>query len=1478
MAPKSSVARKRASAAAVKPVVDNAQNLEGQNLISKPAPLLVTPIPTSTDGGSTSMSETSVTSSTSTCSTSADKALPASISNPRGRVYDNSDEQTECLESPTRQAQDSQRGSKKMKKKKTRKDAANSKSNENIATVQSPTNEEPIPSISILASAIETQGNSACDDKDDKHKLIGSARKLVIIDHPKLEKETSPKQAILDETKEELYNTNNNDNNSETDGPVTLLKAPGQEELLKTLNLTTLDEKMMVPESNDTDWGNPSPNIKKHDALFLDAEKEKSFEQQDIVPGMQPRNRQQNRQQQKPRIVITESEVSRLGENGLFQEGESDAGMGLKGHMTKLRALEDASEKVVRNTIKCLVKDNDMELSYISILSAINVLNSKHDQESDKLPTVPSHIRKMHQSIRKEARDKIGKLYSKLLKVMTRSGIVEALSKDSLRQGAVTPEALYLKLYDAIQDAGYNLQDQDHLHMCQFLLDHQGTEDALVCLNKIDSGRWNSPIYRASITCHLFSKPRHLHEAEIVLYRYLDHIKAPLLDLLNSNKPNANSILEQSYREKERSNRIMIRKWFKLQQDASKWEEIKAQYERRRTRLLDAPEKIERFSAVALIDYEQNSIGGVSIFPRLDNRRGSTASSISTTSSAFAIPQVEITTAATQQSQSNSPEPTPTPAPISSIISPFSFFSSLMSSQRRSSTPGSTSSSSANTTASSNSTVKNSPTQAQPQNLLYQSNASCNKYQISRYLTALDNGMLEECINHKQFKYGWEHVYERMGPALEDKDTAKIAMRLCKRAFLGHGGLGPNQPGSPNIQAKDMCFEDEFPTQDDDGDDGDDDDDDESKEWKRIEEKLKEKVSGKRAITPAIKKVKQEDPEIWEARAWVIYNKAMMSPLFFGSNSGSPTGSPIQLQQPPSSTAASTRYHRGNGTNHASSMSLASAPPSVTAIVTGASSLTVFLHNILTVAINSPEKSSRFLKAFRIYSAMRNDPLNQYQAQLRDPFVMTCMIKAIYDTVLTILRAQKQQQHQSEKQEHQEYDGPRPIHLSDPEPSTRGATKLQTMTIGPLIDLAFEIYADMRNVGPIRYLPQLSALAPTSPTSSTPGIPTANSSNGGSSGTAISSGISSSMSIFFQLASRPPVSSSSTVDLSACGANALLTQTASKPSLPTSIFTRASAGSTGTISSTTPATATTTAIPPCILQELNPTLSPNIQARRLPSELYLALLHLCVQVPLSGIQQSFRVVKAITTDMMSIKSGQQPANLDRHLAAALQFYHDQWMCRPLELKERRGSRGSSCCNSSKTAHQQEVDEMTGGCIFHEWMYRSDEYVKYMSASNTSSDGALVSDLSDTSAVVAPVPATFAKSSFTSAAEEKPLPYDTAANAVAVQEGNSVETAWEESPHYSILKHDADLDELDQYLRARAAVTGMSRVRASGHEVPDDPNAMANNNWMDGFDHDTCNDRFYWDLWNREDPVLQNIRFSRRRARMLWRHVENLEDM
>lgn len=90
---------------------------------------------------------------------------------------------------------------------------------------------------------------------------------------------------------------------------------------------------------------------------------------------------------------------------------------------------------------------------------------------------------------------------------------------------------------------------------------------------------------------------------------------------------------------------------------------------------------------------------------------------------------------------------------------------------------------------------------------------------VNRRLTVLDNSMLEECVDRRQFEYDWK-IYEGMGHMLEDKGTVKIVMKLCKRALLSRGGPGANLPESPNLSAKDIRFEDEILVHDqDDGDD-----------------------------------------------------------------------------------------------------------------------------------------------------------------------------------------------------------------------------------------------------------------------------------------------------------------------------------------------------------------------------------------------------------------------------------------------------------------------------------------------------------------------------------------------------------------------------------------------------------------------------------------------------------------------------------
>ncbi|KAG0204777.1 hypothetical protein BGX28_003394 [Mortierella sp. GBA30] len=1101
------------------------------------------------------------------------------------------------------------------------------------------------------------------------------------------------------------------------------------------------------------------------------------------------------------------------------------------GHSTKSRSNEsiskddvdswqEASERVAQATIQSLTKEKDTELSYVHILSSTAVLNSKHGLQGGE-----------------GILDSAMKVYSKLLRIMTRHSTAERLANEAHRQGIITPSALYFQFYNAIQCAGYQLEDDLHLLVSRFLLDHNDAENALSCLGRIDPKGWIGVTYRTAISCHLFSKPRHLHEAQVLLDKYLLHSRA--LHLRQHNgilRPNS-----RDHQELERASKVMIQKWFKLQLEASKWVEIKTQYERRRARLLKAPGNIERFSSFSLFNLDVQTersgeaVGGVE-HPH-DMERAPTASSSSSSSTASLSAsdtghQSDLSAVAETTQQPSEPQAAKTDLPTKRRFSFLSAFRSTSSSVSpvlaKANAPSSIDTAPPNINIKHQKSAKKPPPKLTP----LQTTTPI----VNRHLTVLDNSMLEECINHRQFEYGWKQVYERMGPArLEDKDTAKIALRLCKRAFLGHGGLCPNVTAgstSPNLLAKDMCFEDEPLAHD--GENSDDnnsssssggvgDTDDKREGFNEADQRLASQQPLSRWKTDI-----EEDPEVWEARAWAIYNKAMRSPFFFHTSGGSPiSGSPTRTQH--SATAGSSASTGNNGSfsgpggGSGSALSLTSP----IAIMAGTTSVAVFLHNILTVAINSPEPSSRYMKAFKVYGAMRSDPLNQYQAQLRDPFVMTCMVKAIYDTVLTIVRdySYEHGQQQDLKRKHS-----------------------SQMSIGPLIDLAFEIYADMRNVGPIRHLPRLSALEPSTPLSKTPKTPGLhNPSLSNTGGDAESMGPS--MSMFFHLSGRPTASSSSLTrngDLSACG-----------------IVTAGSGNSTSISNVIMTRTASDTTVH---LQDLNPTLQPSQQARRLPSELYLALLHLCIQVPLSGLTITSRVVKTIVADTMSTKGGQQPANLDTHLAAALQFYHDRWMCRPQELKERT----PTCTRASVNNCERELvsvedqNSPSEGCIFHGWMYQPDDYIlKHTTPSNATSAN------SSTNELCIVIPSTDPSISEGTVVVAGPL--STASNEPANADNRS-NILDDETSHYGISKHDADLDELDQYLNAKMQHSDQDNDSRTGAATIKTRHAS----WMDGLEHGTCNDRFYWDLWDRQNPVLQTIRFSRRRARMLWRHIGSME--
>ncbi|KAF9572726.1 hypothetical protein EC968_009541 [Mortierella alpina] len=828
----------------------------------------------------------------------------------------------------------------------------------------------------------------------------------------------------------------------------------------------------------------------------------------------------------------------------------------------QLSSWDIASEHVATVALHCLDKDRDMELSYVAILSAMTVLQSKHDHpdKDGSMAARDDHSEKDDSvAVRDDLQDArlgVAALYSQILRIMCRPDVAEGLSKEVLRQGTMAPEALYTQLYGSIQQAGYSLQDDAHLSMAHFWTDRRNIEEAQDCISNISPDRWTGAVFRAAIICHTLAKPRQLQEAEVLLQKYIEW----------------NEKLQQ------KDGASLAKTWYDLQLDSSKWEDVKIQYERRRAGLLKAPATMDRAPATpepgaqltsqALQQHQmheqqkpaqrqynhERSVSVASSSTSSTHRRSPSGHHSNSPSShqrspsghqraSPAIPSWPSGATATLNASVAAPTPAPTKGAFS-FLSTFKFATKGNDTDHTFGNPSSLPS----------------------------------RIHVSRHLTVLDNNMLEECILHKEFEYGWKNVYEKMGPALEDGETARIAMRLCRRAFLGHGGLLPNQPGSPNVVARDMYFED--------------------------------------GLEMGYDNRSRHQPELWEARAWVVYNKAMINPHTFISSGYGPS-------------AHSQAVTIGTGASSTPANSVHAASP-------GASPISMFMHDILTIAIHSPEVSSRYLKAFKIYSAMRSDPHNQHQ--LRDPFVMTCMLKAIYDAVLAVVHGAEQAVGPEQKIE---------TLRQQRRTSSISLNRAQPLTLGPLVDLAFEIYADIRNVGPIRHLPSLISLAPSSPTSKAPHSP----------GTLAQ----------LTAASSTGTGTSSTTEPSEIG-------TVSSVSIsPRSSF---------SVLSLT------------VFQDLNPSLKTNPHARRLSPELYLALLHLCIQIPVFRI--SSQVVKTIVDDMTA-SSGQPPLSLDYQLAAALQCFHDSWMCSVEAVAPAEG------LGSDQQAHAVK-------CDYYEWMYRPEEEI------------------------------------------------------------------------------------------------------------------------------------------------------------------------
>ncbi|KAG0217658.1 hypothetical protein BGX33_009943 [Mortierella sp. NVP41] len=802
-----------------------------------------------------------------------------------------------------------------------------------------------------------------------------------------------------------------------------------------------------------------------------------------------------------------------------------------------LSSWDVASERVATVAVQCLTKDKDMELSYVAILSAITVLQSKEDQ----VPDLDDSDRPLSAEA-KAFKANVAASYSQILDILCKPDLADSLGKETLRQGVMAPEELYAQFYGSIQQAGYDLQDEAHLSMAQYWTDRKKIEEAQECIHRIDRTRWTNSVYRAAITCHLFAKPRQSQEAEGLLQKYID---------------------SQSTSQGQVETESKIRTWYRLQLDASKWEEVKAQYERRRARLVDAPANVERVEAesrltpqaLQLLQEQQRSpqrnygharsVSIASSTTSSSHRRTASGQTASSPSGHQRTPSGALSWPSGATATLNAPTPAPAKAGFS-FLSPFKFGSK-----------------------STDADATHSP--ATP-------TALPSRIHVNRHLTVLDNNMLEECIAHKEFEYGWKNVYERMGPTLEDGETAKIAMRLCRRAFLGHSGMSPIEPGSPNVVAKNFSFD---------------------------------------TVDQQAFRSKQ-DPELWEARAWVIYNKVMMGSSTFLSGHSSSSGSTL------------------NGASGASAAGNASM------------SVSMFMHDILTIAIHSPEVSSRYLKAFKVYSSMRSDA--HYHHQLRDPFVMGLMLKGIYDAVLAVIDYPDQPLPKTPEQKVE-------AKKHNRRSSSLSLNRAQPMTLGPLMDLAFEIYADMRNVGAIRHLPSLVSLMPTSPTSKQSRRASLSRISTSSARSAVS-----------QAEVPSETATSSTVSIS-----------------PRSSF-------------------TILAMP--VFQQLNPTLKANPQARRLAPELYLALLHLCIHVPVFRI--SSQVVKTIVSDM-SAGSARQAPHLDLHLAAALQSYHDTWMC------------------SVGSAEGQDHEGDNDKCDYYEWMYQTEEaFQDQMSKSNRLSTQSVMS--------------------------------------------------------------------------------------------------------------------------------------------------------
>lgn len=162
-------------------------------------------------------------------------------------------------------------------------------------------------------------------------------------------------------------------------------------------------------------------------------------------------------------VVAAETEIGTETQIEANENGDEETTETAVEH-NQFHSWSSASERVVMGAIRCLTETKDMELSYVSLLSAITILNSRHTDNNDHErvdggePTVVVLEGVSEVAAAIGAEDPVEKLYTQLLGIMTRPNVVEDLDKETMRQGAISPDALYIRLYKAILNAGYRLQ------------------------------------------------------------------------------------------------------------------------------------------------------------------------------------------------------------------------------------------------------------------------------------------------------------------------------------------------------------------------------------------------------------------------------------------------------------------------------------------------------------------------------------------------------------------------------------------------------------------------------------------------------------------------------------------------------------------------------------------------------------------------------------------------------------------------------------------------------------------------------------------------------------------------------------------------------------------------------------------------------------------------------------------------------------